>query len=55
MALMLRKWFLKKLKRTASHDADFGNRNDWKNQFEWLKEYIEKYVKFFKPIIKNIK
>jgi hypothetical protein len=34
--------------------ANFGERNDWENQFEWLKEYIEKYVKFFKPRIKNI-
>lgn len=34
--------------------ADFNNKSDWENQFKWLKEHIEKYVKFFKPRIKNI-
>lgn len=34
--------------------ADIKNRNGWEKQFEWLKEHIEKYVKFFKPRIKNL-
>ena len=34
--------------------VDFGDRNNWEHQFEWLKEYIEKYVKFFKPRMKNL-
>jgi len=34
--------------------ADFKNKSDWDNQFEWLKDHIEKYVRFFKPKIKNL-
>jgi hypothetical protein len=34
--------------------ADFININEWEPQFTWLKEYIEKYVRFFKPKIKNL-
>lgn len=34
--------------------ADFSNIKDWEQQFEWLKEYIEKYVRFFKPRIRNL-
>jgi hypothetical protein len=37
-----------------TREADFINRIDWENQFEWLKEHIEKYVSFFKPRIKNL-
>jgi len=32
--------------------ADFKDRNDWIQQFEWLKENIEKYVRFFRPKIR---
>jgi hypothetical protein len=31
--------------------GDFSDTNDWDNQFEWLKTNLEKYFKFFKPII----
>lgn len=31
--------------------GDFSNTDDWDNQFEWLKTNLEKYHKFFKPII----
>jgi hypothetical protein len=34
--------------------ANFTDRSEWEKQFEWLKEHIEKYVRFFKPRIKNI-
>jgi hypothetical protein len=34
--------------------VDFRNKVDWENQFEWFKEHIEKFVRFFKPRIKNI-
>ena len=32
--------------------ADFRNKSEWNQQFEWFKEYLEKYVRFFKPRIK---
>lgn len=35
-------------------DADYTNRPDWNNQFQWLKENLEKYVKFFKPLLTKI-
>lgn len=31
--------------------GDFSNSDDWDNQFEWFKTNLEKYHKFFKPII----
>ncbi len=34
--------------------ADFTNRADWSNQFEWYKEHLEKYTKYFKPRIVKI-
>lgn len=34
--------------------ADLKDRNDWNQQFEWLKEHIERYVRFFKKKISNI-
>ena len=39
---------------TLQKPADFNNRNEWENQFAWLKEHIEKYVRFFKPYINKI-
>lgn len=34
--------------------ADFSSKKDWTKQFEWYKEYLEKYTKYFKPIITKI-
>lgn len=35
-------------------NADFTQKNDWPNQHAWFKEYLEKYHRFFKPLIKKI-
>jgi hypothetical protein len=35
-------------------DANIADKNDWENQFKWFKEYLEKYVHFFKPIIAEL-
>lgn len=32
-------------------NGDFTDKIDWNNQFEWFKSYIEKFTKYFKPII----
>ena len=34
--------------------GDFSNSEDWDNQFEWFKIHLEKYQKFFKPIIMKL-
>lgn len=34
--------------------ADFSNKSDWKNQFSWFKEYLERYTKYFKPKIAKL-
>jgi hypothetical protein len=34
--------------------ADFKNRNEWDQQFEWFRIHLEKYVRFFTPIIKKV-
>jgi hypothetical protein len=34
--------------------ADFSNKNDWKNQFLWFKDNLEKYTKYFKPKIAKL-
>lgn len=31
--------------------GDFTNRVDWNTQFEWFKTYLERFTKYFKPII----
>lgn len=36
-------------------DADFSNKQDWNNQFEWFFEYVEKFVTIFKPAVKGYK
>lgn len=36
-------------------DADFSNKQDWNNQFEWFFEYVEKFVTLFKPAVKGYK
>lgn len=39
---------------TLKTAGDFTDRRDWKNQFEWFKIHIEKFIHFFKPIITRI-
>jgi hypothetical protein len=34
--------------------GDFTNKNEWGNQFQWYREYLEKFTKFFKPIIMKL-
>ncbi|MEI8048913.1 MAG: DUF4268 domain-containing protein [Bacteroidota bacterium] len=34
--------------------GDFTNKHDWPNQFAWFKENLEKFTKYFKPILKKI-
>ncbi len=35
-------------------DGDFSKRNDWPNQHAWFKEYLEKFHKYFKPLVKKV-
>ena len=39
---------------TLKKTSDFRNRKDWTNQFEWFKENLEKFDKFFRPLIKSV-
>jgi len=34
--------------------SDFTDRNNWNNQFQWFKENLERFSKYFKPIIANL-
>jgi hypothetical protein len=34
--------------------GDFTNKSDWNNQFKWYKENLEKFTKYFKPIISKL-
>jgi hypothetical protein len=34
--------------------GDFLNKNDTSIQFAWFKEYLEKFTKFFKPLIRKV-
>lgn len=34
--------------------ADFSSKSDWTKQFEWFKEHLEKYTKYFKQRITKI-
>ena len=36
-------------------NGDYHDRKDWHRQFEWLYETTVKFLKFFKPLIKNVK
>lgn len=36
-------------------NGDYHDRKDWQRQFEWLYETTVKFLKFFKPLIKNVK
>lgn len=35
-------------------DADYTDKGDWNNQFQWLKDNLEKYIKFFKPLMAKV-
>jgi len=35
-------------------DADYTEKGDWNNQFLWFKDNLEKYIKFFKPLMAKI-
>lgn len=37
-----------------STSADFTDKNDWNNQCTWFKENLEKFTRFFKPIIAEL-
>jgi hypothetical protein len=39
---------------TLKSQGDFTDRKDWNRQFEWFKEYLEKFTKFFKPLVKEL-
>jgi hypothetical protein len=39
---------------TLKTSGDFTDRTDWKNQFEWFKVNIERFIAFFKPIITRL-
>lgn len=34
--------------------GDFSNREEWTKQFEWFREHLEKYTKYFKPRIAKV-
>ncbi len=38
-----------------THNANFNDKNDWANQHQWFKNYLEKFTKYFKPKIKELK
>ena len=37
------------------NDCGITERSNWNTIFAWYREYTEKYIKFFKPIVKNLK
>ncbi len=34
--------------------GDINQKTDWTNQFEWFKTHLEKFTRYFKPLIKNL-
>ncbi len=34
--------------------GDFTKRSDWPNQHAWFKDNLEKFTKFFRPLVKNV-
>ena len=34
--------------------GDFTKRSDWPNQHAWFKENLEKFTKFFRPLVKKV-
>lgn len=39
---------------TLKTEGDFSNKKDWDRQFTWFKENLEKFTKFFKPLVKEL-
>jgi hypothetical protein len=35
-------------------NGDLNKKADWEKQYTWFKVYIEKFILFFKPIVKKI-
>ena len=35
-------------------EADYTQKNEWENQFNWFKDNLEKFYKLFKPLLKII-
>jgi len=35
-------------------DGDFTKKHNWSEQFNWFRIYLEKFHKFFKPVIKEV-
>lgn len=35
-------------------EGDFTKKSDWPDQHAWFKEYMEKFTKYFKPLIKKV-
>ena len=35
-------------------DAIYTDKSDWNSQFQWFKDNLEKYIKFFKPLMARI-
>jgi len=34
--------------------GNMKNKNEWEIQFEWFKEYLERFDRFFRPLIKSV-
>lgn len=39
---------------TLKTDGDFSNKKDWERQFTWFKENLQKFTKFFKPLVREL-
>ncbi len=39
---------------TLKIDGDFSNKKDWERQFTWFKENLEKFTRFFKPLVREL-
>jgi hypothetical protein len=39
---------------TLKTKGDFTDKNDWPNQFKWYKDNLERFTKYFKPIIAKL-
>ena len=39
---------------TLKTEGNFSNKKDWERQFTWFKENLEKFTKFFKPLVREL-
>lgn len=39
---------------TLKTEGDFSNKKDWERQFTWFKENLEKFTRFFKPLVREL-